>query len=324
MGKTLHLSSFPSHKSAVTVKTFLENYTGKGTIYALEVLKCKNGKGAYAKFQFTRNEKTKHIISMAKQKCLNYGPHRKPLQAYANDMDIVKQTDIVRLTFDHCMEQKLHLTHEGNGVMALSESQKEKGEGRQMEMIEMELPLFMTGAPRIYECHINSQSYFKEIPDDQWVRATDLSPSHSIGNLLHHIWKFRTFLEISAESKESVSKFNLEAGFTNTRNLDLVSIVGSPKGIELRTKHYSRFVPWFSMDVFPELDEEFFKLVEPEGTDVVLVEHALERLFHSTDYCHENRQGGSVSNTKRTPHLSNYPRDLLLPWMLDVYMFAGS
>ncbi|KAK3002640.1 hypothetical protein RJ639_019997 [Escallonia herrerae] len=204
MGKTLHLSSFPSHESAVTIKTFLENYTGKGTVYALEVFKCKYGIGAYAK--------------------------------------------------------KLHLTHEGNGVMALSEIQKEKGEGRLLEIIEMKPPFLsmieLTGASRIYECHINTQSYFKEIPDDQCVRATDFSPSHSIGQSsalyleIPHGVNIPKFLDISAESKESH---------------------GCVPGLAL--------------------DEEFFKLVDPEGTDVVLVEHALERLFHSTDYCYGNGQG---------------------------------
>ncbi|KAK2989900.1 LOW QUALITY PROTEIN: hypothetical protein RJ640_019483, partial [Escallonia rubra] len=344
-------------------------------------LRCKNGKGAYAKFQFTSNEKAKHIISMAKQKCLNYGPHRKPLQAYANDMVIVKQTDIVKQTFDHCMEQiehnkrtlfylgqeyKLELSCKNiwqieqrrkygrpatffliqikfTAVSSFSpnllfekERTKEGGSSKSESVTPAKfftnfhaqlaiwfaihtkyrfslmscLSLYLTGAPRIYECHINTQSYFKEIPDDQWVRATDFSPSHSIGQSsasyleIPHGVNIPKFLEISAESKESVSKFNLEAGFTYTRNLDLVSIHGCFPGLEL--------------------DEELFKLVAPEGIDVVLVERALERLFHSTDYCHENRQGGSVSNTKRTAHLSNYTRDLLLPWMLDVYLFAGS
>ncbi|CAK9155532.1 unnamed protein product, partial [Ilex paraguariensis] len=92
---------FPTHESAAVVLKFLEDYTGKGTVYALEVKVSKEGHRAYAKVQFTNNRSAEDIISLANQ-WLWYGSSY--LKAWEMDSDIIPMPR----TYAHCMEQ--HVT----------------------------------------------------------------------------------------------------------------------------------------------------------------------------------------------------------------------
>lgn len=55
MGKTIQVSGFSSLLSAEIVTKFVEEITGKGTVYALEVKQSKRGSKAYARVQFTKS-----------------------------------------------------------------------------------------------------------------------------------------------------------------------------------------------------------------------------------------------------------------------------
>ncbi|CAK9144932.1 unnamed protein product [Ilex paraguariensis] len=98
MGKTIQVNGFPSPVSVVEVKKFLEDHTGKGTVYALEVQVSKRGVRAYAKVQFTNERSAKHIISLAKQG-LRYQSFN--LKARKMGPDIIPKPR----TYMHCMEQ---------------------------------------------------------------------------------------------------------------------------------------------------------------------------------------------------------------------------
>ncbi|RZC74894.1 hypothetical protein C5167_050386 [Papaver somniferum] len=64
MGKTIHIYGFPSYVTAELIKDFLENYTGKGTVYALQVTIPKN-KGpnprVFADIQFTSRQNAEYM-----------------------------------------------------------------------------------------------------------------------------------------------------------------------------------------------------------------------------------------------------------------------
>lgn len=87
MGKTVHISGFPSHVTADAVKSFLEGRTGVGTVYAIKVRPPKRGGSrVYAIVQFTGATHAELIISLANQR-LWYGSSY--LKARAADVDIV-------------------------------------------------------------------------------------------------------------------------------------------------------------------------------------------------------------------------------------------
>lgn len=87
MGKTLHLSGFPSHVTAERAKEFLEGLTGEGTVYAIKLRLPKNGGPRYyAIVQFTSTQSAELIISKANER-LWYG--RSYLKARVMDQDIV-------------------------------------------------------------------------------------------------------------------------------------------------------------------------------------------------------------------------------------------
>uniref|UniRef100_A0A7N2L809 RNA-dependent RNA polymerase n=1 Tax=Quercus lobata TaxID=97700 RepID=A0A7N2L809_QUELO len=104
------------------------------------------------------------------------------------------------------------------------------------------------GAPRIYEkAMLTSGSefedpnlnYFMHIPDDQWIRETDFTPSCYIGQSsalcleLPSDHQLPNFRENFGYYKESEERYILETGSSFSSNMDLVPIVGPPPGITL-------------------------------------------------------------------------------------------
>ncbi|XP_043696159.1 probable RNA-dependent RNA polymerase 1 [Telopea speciosissima] len=77
MGKTIHLSPFPSNANAEEVKSFLEGYTGDGTVYAVKFRPPQNPRPdtkafAFAIVQFTTAKSADHITSLVSKR-LYYG-----------------------------------------------------------------------------------------------------------------------------------------------------------------------------------------------------------------------------------------------------------
>ncbi|KAJ4974442.1 hypothetical protein NE237_007616 [Protea cynaroides] len=73
MGKTIHLSGFPSHVTLEAVKTFIESHTGNGTVYALKIRPVKNQRSdkkefAFAIVQFTTAESAQLITSLVNKR----------------------------------------------------------------------------------------------------------------------------------------------------------------------------------------------------------------------------------------------------------------
>ncbi|KAI3921162.1 hypothetical protein MKX01_036141 [Papaver californicum] len=99
MGRTIHIYGFPSYVTAELIKDFLENYTGKGTVYALQVTIPKN-KGpnprAFADIQFTSSQNAEHMSSLINRpQRLYYG--KSYLKVFQRDRDIITKPRVSML-----------------------------------------------------------------------------------------------------------------------------------------------------------------------------------------------------------------------------------
>ncbi|MCL7025086.1 hypothetical protein MKW94_007557 [Papaver nudicaule] len=107
MGRTIHIYGFPSNVTAEAIKDFLENHTGKGTVYALQVTIPKN-KGpnprAYADIQFTTSQDADYMSFVINPpKRLYYG--NSYLKVFARDRDIIPKP---RVSMFHLKVPTLH------------------------------------------------------------------------------------------------------------------------------------------------------------------------------------------------------------------------
>ncbi|XP_024032536.1 RNA-dependent RNA polymerase 1-like, partial [Morus notabilis] len=68
MGKTISLYGFSSVEHAEEVKRFLEQYTGEGSVCAVEIGQYKNDLRKHAKVQFTDSESAETIKSLANKR----------------------------------------------------------------------------------------------------------------------------------------------------------------------------------------------------------------------------------------------------------------
>ncbi|OIT37821.1 PREDICTED: probable RNA-dependent RNA polymerase 1 [Nicotiana attenuata] len=324
MGKTIQVFGFPYLLSAEAVKTFLENHTGNGTVYALEVKQSKGGRRAFAKVQFANNKSAELIMDLASEG-LYYGPSY--LQAWEMKTDIVQprtyvqHMDGVTLNFG-CQisdkkfavlgskdvsikfgiglkkiyfflsygstDYKLQLSYENIWQVVLHCPYGQKAQF---------LLLQLFGAPRIYKRLEDScYSFFKETPDDQWVRTTDFTPSwiglsSSLCLEFHNGVRLPNFSGSFFYYKESVNQVILQTGFTFSffQKLSLVPIVHLPEGVELPYKILFKISSLIQHGCFPglALNFNFFQLVDPRRRNIACIEHALEKLYYLKECCYD-------------------------------------
>ncbi|XP_030957423.1 RNA-dependent RNA polymerase 1-like [Quercus lobata] len=324
MGKTIQLNGFPSNVTVATVKRFVEQHTGEGTVYAIKIRQSRGVRpAAYAIIQFTTTRCAELIISLG----LWYGTSY--LRAREMERDIVPKPR----TFLHSMENiKLHLgcqisnekfvilwnavnvsVNFGIGLRKLQfflshnyveyrldlyyENiwQIELCHPRSQDTKHLLIQLF--GAPRIYEkAMLTSGSefedpnlnYFMHIPDDQWIRATDFTPSCYIGQSsalcleLPSDHQLPNFRENFGYYRESEERYILETGSSFSSNMDLVPIVGPPPGITLPFDILFKINSLVQHGCLagPTLDASFYRLVDPRRMNIALIEYALEKLYH--------------------------------------------
>ncbi|GLT61940.1 hypothetical protein SLA2020_346100 [Shorea laevis] len=229
MGKTIQLNGFPSSVTVDEVKVFVERHTGAGTVYAIKVRQNKNGgKRAYAIIQFTTTREAEYIISLANQSLWYGRSYLKAWQAkldivpkprtFLHSIEnitmhfgcqtskekflILWKAENVSVNFGTGM-RKLHFSLSDNYVayrLELSyenvwqiELHRPRGETAKYLLIQL------LGAPRIYEKESRSSghvsedlflNFFKDIPDDQWVRQLILLHHAVLGSLLLYVWGF--------------------------------------------------------------------------------------------------------------------------------------
>ncbi|XP_059448546.1 RNA-dependent RNA polymerase 1-like isoform X1 [Corylus avellana] len=333
MGKTIQLSGFPSSVTAAEVKVFVEERTGAGSVYAIKVRNTNGGPRAYAIIQFTTTREAEYIISLANQR-LWYGRSYLKARLMDHDIvprprTFLHQIENITLHFG-CQTSKekflmlwkaVNVSVDfGTGMRKLHFSLSHEYVDYRLELsyenvwqIELHSPrghaakyllIQLQGAPRIYEKdsrtsgHVSEDlflNFFKDISDDQWVRAIDFTPSCCIGQSsalcleLPHGHKLPNFQENFAYYKESEGKYDLERGSTFSCSEDLVPVVGPPPGVDLP------YGILFKINMLvqngylagPTLDNSFYRLVDPRRFDVAHIEHALENLYHLKECCYE-------------------------------------
>lgn len=101
MGKTIELYGFPTSVNVSDVKTFVEQYTGEGTVFAI---KLRHGKGrvprAFAIIQFTTANSATSMMSRANNilRTLRYGTSY--LKAREMERDIVPRPRVFLHSLD--------------------------------------------------------------------------------------------------------------------------------------------------------------------------------------------------------------------------------
>ncbi|KAJ8568981.1 hypothetical protein K7X08_037196 [Anisodus acutangulus] len=328
MGKTIQVFGFPYLVSAEAVKSFLEKYTGNGTVYALEVKQSKGGPRAFAKVQFANSRSADIIINLASQR-LYFGSSY--LKAWEMKTDIVQlrtyvqQMDGITLNFG-CQisddkfavlgssrqvsikfsiglkkiyflltcgsaDYKLQLSYENIWQIVLH---RPYGQNAQFLLIQL------FGAPRIYKRLEESPlSFFRETPDDQWVRTTDFTPSNWIGLSsslcleFHNGVQLPNFRESFFYYAERENQITLQkTGFTFSslsQKLALVPIVHPPEGVVLPYKILFKISSMVQHGCIPglALNVYFFRLVDPQRRNIACIEHALEKLYFLKECCYD-------------------------------------
>ncbi|KAM7488845.1 hypothetical protein LguiB_026329 [Lonicera macranthoides] len=159
------------------------------------------------------------------------------------------------------------------------------------------LVIQLIGAARIYEKRKDDIFGNFKVSDDQWVRTTDFTSSSCIGQSSHFCLELPNNVELPNFSryfhyKESRRQFTLERSSPFSKNLDLVPIVGPPRGLELPYDIVFKICSLVQNCCIPGpvLDEAFFRLVDPRRIDMAYIEHALVKLYHSKDCCYEPKR----------------------------------
>ncbi|KAL6573523.1 multidrug resistance protein [Orobanche hederae] len=325
MGKTIQVSGFPYLVPAEEVKKFLERITGQGTIIALEVKPSKRGPRPYAKVQFINARCADIIIDLASRR-LNFGSSY--LRAWQSDIDImpnprtsVLEMDQVTLNLGcqtsrekfsvlwkaadvsikfgmgmrkmhfllchNSAEYKLQLSYENIWQIVLYSPH---GQTAKLLLIQL------FGAPRIYK-KLNQSifSFFRDTPDDQWVRTTDFTEScigQSSGLCLQlpYGMKLPNFKDNFRYYKESRDSFHLETGVPYVdKNSPLVPIISPRRGFELPYRILFKVCSLVQTGCLPgpALDANFFRLVNPNIFNNRYIEHSLEKMYYLKECCYD-------------------------------------
>ncbi|XP_038721190.1 RNA-dependent RNA polymerase 1-like [Tripterygium wilfordii] len=335
MGKTVQVYGFPSTVSADLIKGFLELYTGEGTVYAIKVRHSKKGSSrVYAIVQFTTIDDAERIISLADDCQWYYGTSYLKAQFMERDIIPKPRTffhsvENIKLIFGcQISKERFAVLWErmnvsvkfGTGMRRLQFFLSYRQTEYRFDLwyeniwqIELHCPqrqnakylvIQLYGAPRIYEKDVRSSgniledplfNFFKDAPDDQWIRATDFTPSCSIGQSsalcleLPHGIHLPNFEENFPYYKRTEGNFTLfdDNGFSSS--LDLVPIVSPPIGIDLPYNIVFMVNRLVQHGCLPgsRLDTSFYRLVDPVRISILFIEHALEKLFNMKECNYE-------------------------------------
>jgi len=164
------------------------------------------------------------------------------------------------------------------------------------------------------------KNYYRDSPDDQWIRAIDFTPSSCIGQssaicleLLSNR-DFPNFKENCVHYEEIEGQYTLESGSPFSCNPDVVPMVAPPQGIQIPFDILFKVNSLVQHGCLSgsELDNAFYRLVDPLRIKVEFIEHALEKMYYSKDFCYEParwlkdhyRMYLSANNPPRSPTIS--------------------
>ncbi|KAF5177280.1 RNA-dependent RNA polymerase [Thalictrum thalictroides] len=334
MSRTIQIFGFPSYVSAEEVTKFLENYTGKRTVFALKIRQPKRSgtnPKAYSIVQFTTTESSELMLSIINGR-LNYQSYK--LRVRKLDRDIVPNPREAMLTLEtialhfgcQTSEKRFHVFEKVENVVVnfgfhlrkvdffltyCDVDYKLELSYDSMWQIYERCPLShsakfliiqLLAAPRLYEkCSSGHQhedshlNYFKNTPDENWVRTTDFTGLSCIGQCtsicleLQPNCKLECIREYFHYYKEDNSVFVVEGGSTFSHNILHGPTVNSPEGLELPYAINFKVNSLVQIGCLagPTLDAAFFRLVHPRYTPINLIECALEKLYHIKDCCYD-------------------------------------
>ncbi|CAN6700342.1 unnamed protein product [Malus baccata var. baccata] len=198
----------------------------------------------------------------------------------------------VRFLLPYPLEYRLDLSYENIGQIELH---------RPLDTLVDYLLIQLNGAPRIYAKKLQQDyedldmKYFKDNPNDQWIRSVDFTPSYCIGQSsaicleLPYGCQLPDYIKCVASYKVRIGNFILQTSSALSCYHDLVPIVDSPPSVDLP---YSIL---FKINLlvqhgrlsWPTLDEDFYKLVDSSQPNSHLIEYALNQLFHLKEICYE-------------------------------------
>ncbi|KAF5191591.1 RNA-dependent RNA polymerase, partial [Thalictrum thalictroides] len=334
MGRTIQVSGFPSNVTAQLVKEFLETRAGEDSVYALKIRNTKS-KGptqrAFAVVQFTTTKGAETISSYQR---LCYGTSNLKVRNMERDivpkprvmmlsLDVsalhfgcqvsdenfkVFWTEVnavvnfgfglrkveVLLSHEH-IDYKLEFSYDSIWQIQLHRSRSLKAKI---------LVIQVFAAPRVFEKLSCSSggiygdpdlNYFRDTPDDQWVRTTDFTSSSCIGQSsaicleLPHSSNLSSIRQNFHSYREDECQFLLESGSCFSRSLELVPIVGPPLGLELPYNILFKVNSLVQSACLsgPTLDVTFFRLVHPRFIPIAHIECALEKLYYLRECCYQ-------------------------------------
>ncbi|KAH0675158.1 hypothetical protein KY285_022959 [Solanum tuberosum] len=290
MGKTIQVYGFPDLLSAEVVKSFLEKHTGYGTVCALEVKQSKRGSRAFAKVQFVDNISADKIINLASKR-LYFGSSY--LKAREMETDLVQLWEYVDHMDGITLNFGCQISDDKFAVLGSTEVVLHRPYGQNAQFLLIQL----FGAPRIYKRLENScYSFFKETPDDQWVRTTDFAPSW-IGLSSSLCLQFRRGVHLPNLQEsffhyaERENNITLQTGFTFfvSQKSALVPNVQPPEGIAIPYKILFKISSLVQHGCIPgpALNVYFFRLVDPQRRNVACIEQALEKLYYLKECCYD-------------------------------------
>ncbi|PON45920.1 RNA-dependent RNA polymerase-type, partial [Parasponia andersonii] len=316
------LYGFSSFELPEAVKSFLEQYTGEGTVSAVEVGEHKIKSRAYAKVQFNDSESAETILSMAKDQELWYDDSY--LKARELNKEIVPEPlysmdditldfgcQISKDKFSFLWNSKNVCVKFGTGLRKLyfffayrSVDYKLELSFENIWQIELHRPceqttkflvLQLLGAPRIFKKDVSVVNNSKDIPNSCWIRDVDFTPSCRIGQssaLCMEILSKHPLPNLRdgfVYYKEVEGHFSLEKGSPLLSSSDLVPIVVPPHGIDLPYKILFKINSLVQHGCLPGqvLDRKFFKLVDPRIIKIEYIESALDKLYLLKDCCYD-------------------------------------
>uniref|UniRef100_A0A1D1Y120 RNA-dependent RNA polymerase n=1 Tax=Anthurium amnicola TaxID=1678845 RepID=A0A1D1Y120_9ARAE len=328
-GKTIQVSGFPLNVGDEQVKEFLESHTCRGTIYALKVRHPKVMKWNsrdYAVVQFTESKFAKIILSKAQHR-LMYGDSY--LKAREMERDIVPKPRENMFELSECtLHFGCQVSQDRLSVLFKSTSVEVKF-GKNMRKIHFFLSwrdreyklefsyesiweiqlchssfqhkdflmFLVAAAPRIYLKppqslgHINGdlRNFFKDYPDDQWIRTTDFTPACCIGQSSAFCVElpYNSYLPDIAQIFCYFKEFDRYLHLVNCRpyshSLDIVPIVQPSPGTKVPYKILFKVNHMVQNGTLsgPTLDDRFFRLLNPDSIPSNYIERALEHLSYS-------------------------------------------
>ncbi|KAL4297423.1 hypothetical protein GQ457_12G004680 [Hibiscus cannabinus] len=302
MGKSIQVYGFPPNITALEVKTFLENYTGIGTVFAVKIRPTKAK--AYALVQFTKTADAERITSLASQGL--WCPSSQ-LEVREMETELVSnpkfylhttEAGIMHFGCKVSEEKTLVLWTANNVTVKFVLAMKKLLFLLSYVGLEHKLELYLLLQGYMRECALleyvpddPSLNYYKDVPDYQWVRTTDFSQLYCIGQSyticleLPHNVQLPDFEEYFDCYKENNGRLFLETVFPYSCHPTLVSSVCPMLPFEVLFK--VNMLVQNGCIPGPALDDDFYKMVDPSRVEKLYIDAALEKLYQLKQCCDE-------------------------------------